>query len=427
MIQEIKFKNFLSFRDETTFSFVAQNNDNFAEKSQIIQKKDGTRLLRLALVFGYNASGKSNLIEVFNFLGDFWRRKTDDPEKDIFLIPFKLDKVSPHKHSFFEIIFYVGETKYWYQLELDNKKVYLEKLSYYKTTQPVMLFERTIKNDKSKIKFGTKLELSPSARDLIELNCLKNVSFFVARNAVNVDVPLIDDAKKWLFKNLFEPIEPSTFLNSYAAEKINRDSLLVKHLLGFLAEADFNIVDVETKTRKKSLPASVLKAIEEDKSISDDMKKQLVENETIETFLSHSVLNGTKKEKYWLKENEESLGTRRTLGLETVIYQVIQEKGFLAVDEIESSLHSKLLEMILFDFLRKESESQIIATTHNDGLLDLVDDLIRKDSVYFIEKKKNGVSDLYKLTDFKGVNRLSSIRTAYRNKRFGATQFSASV
>ena len=104
MIQEIKFKNFLSFRDETTFSFVAQNNDNFAEKSQIIQKKDGTRLLRLALVFGYNASGKSNLIEVFNFLGDFWRRKTDDPEKDIFLIPFKLDKVSPHKHSFFETI-----------------------------------------------------------------------------------------------------------------------------------------------------------------------------------------------------------------------------------------------------------------------------------------------------------------------------------
>ena len=60
-------------------------------------------------------------------------------------------------------------------------------------------------------------------------------------------------------------------------------------------------------------------------------------------------------------------------------------------------------------------------TTHNDGLLDLVDDLIRKDSVWFTEKQKTGVTDLYKLSDFKGVNHLSSIREAYRNKRLGAT------
>ena len=77
--------------------------------------------------------------------------------------------------------------------------------------------------------------------------------------------------------------------------------------------------------------------------------------------------------------------------------------------------------------MKDASDSQIIATTHNDGLLDLVDDLIRKDSVWFVEKKENGESDLYRLTDFRGVNRLSSIRTAYRNKRFGATQFSTRV
>jgi predicted ATP-dependent endonuclease of OLD family len=72
-------------------------------------------------------------------------------------------------------------------------------------------------------------------------------------------------------------------------------------------------------------------------------------------------------------------------------------------------------------YLKTQSRSQILVTTHNDGLLDLVDDLIRKDSVWFTEKDKAGVTDLYKLTDFRGVNRLSSIREAYRNKRFGAT------
>ena len=75
----------------------------------------------------------------------------------------------------------------------------------------------------------------------------------------------------------------------------------------------------------------------------------------------------------------------------------------------------------LFEYLKTPSRSQLLVTTHNDGLLDLVDDLIRKDSVWFTEKKKSGVTDLYKLTDFRGVNRLSSIREAYRNKRFGAT------
>ena len=79
------------------------------------------------------------------------------------------------------------------------------------------------------------------------------------------------------------------------------------------------------------------------------------------------------------------------------------------------------MEKILYEYLKANSESQVIVTTHNDGLLDLVDDLIRKDSIWFTEKQKMGVTDLYKLTDFRGLNRLSSIREAYRNKRFGAT------
>ena len=75
----------------------------------------------------------------------------------------------------------------------------------------------------------------------------------------------------------------------------------------------------------------------------------------------------------------------------------------------------------MFEYLRVPSRSQVLMTTHNDGLLDLVGDLIRKDSIWFAEKDKAGATDLYKLTDFRGINRLSSIREAYRNKRFGAT------
>ena len=120
-------------------------------------------------------------------------------------------------------------------------------------------------------------------------------------------------------------------------------------------------------------------------------------------------------------KNEESRGTIQTFGIETALYYALQQNAFLPIDEIESSLHPKLLEKIIFEYLKTKSKSQILVTTHNDGLLDLVDDLIRKDSIWFTEKKVSGATDLYKLTDFRGINRLSSIREAYRNKRFGAT------
>ena len=71
MIQELKIKNFLSFKDEVTFSFEATN-DRFAEDSQVVKINDNTRLLRFAVVYGYNASGKSNLLMAFEFLSDFW-------------------------------------------------------------------------------------------------------------------------------------------------------------------------------------------------------------------------------------------------------------------------------------------------------------------------------------------------------------------
>ena len=157
-----------------------------------------------------------------------------------------------------------------------------------------------------------------------------------------------------------------------------------------------------------------------------DMKNLFAENRLVQghrTVFEHTVDGGKTYRLMASDENdgEESRGTMRTLGLESALYTAIKGDSFLTIDEIETSLHPKLLEMILFEYLRAESKSQLIVTTHNDGLLDLVGDLLRKDSVWFTEKNGAGVTDLYKLTDFRGVNRLSSIREAYRNKRFGAT------
>jgi len=425
MIQEIKIKNFLSFKDEVKFSFEASN-DKFAEDSQVVKINDNTRLLRFAIVYGYNASGKSNLLSVFDFLYDFWFYKPKDVYEETGDIPFKFDKKSSKESSYIELVFYVEDTKYWYQLELDERQVYLEKLSYYKSTQPTMLFERKLENAQSTINFGSTLKISSIVKESIAVNCLKNMSFFAARNQVNASIPLIDVATEWMKTKVAQTIFPQLDLTAYAQKNTSDNDAITRYILDFLKEADFNITNIKTDKRNASeltdkmdktqmLANLLLKA----KGVNniDNSKTKFITN------FEHTVENERGIETYLLSSDydEESRGTLRTFGLEAALYNVIERNAFLAIDEIETSLHPKLLEKILFEYLKTQSRSQLVVTTHNDGLLDLVDDLIRKDSVWFTEKKKSGVTDLYKLTDFRGINRLSSIREAYRNKRFGAT------
>ena len=424
MIQEIKIKNFLSFKDEVKFSFEASSNDTFAEESQVVKINENTRLLRFAIIYGYNASGKSNLLRVFDFLKEFWITKHNDIDKKTGSVPFKLDQVSQNEHSAFELIFYVEGTKYLYQLELDSSTVYMEKLSYYKTVKPVSLFERRYENNQSIIDYPN-IKLDSEVKKEILVKCLKNMSFFAARNQVNTSIPLIDKAKDWLKYQIMQTITPSIELMRYAQKNSANDKDIIRYILKFLHEADFNITNIETNVIKEPIPEEILGAILNMEDLPTNEKERIRAEKSVRHFqtdFEHTVENERGKETYILNgDNEESRGTLRTFGLETALYNVIRRKAFLPIDEIETSIHPKLLEKILFEYLRVNSTSQLIVTTHNDGLLDLIDDLIRKDSVWFTEKQSSGVTDLYKLTDFRGVNRLTSIREAYRNKRFGAT------
>ncbi|MBR4920738.1 MAG: ATP-binding protein [Prevotella sp.] len=427
MIQEIKIKNFLSFKDEVKFSFEASN-DKFAEDSQVVKINENTRLLRFAVVYGYNASGKSNLLSVFDYLHQFWTYKPDNMDEDTGVIPFRLNSYSPNDPTSFEIIFYAQDIKYWYQLILDEDKVHLEKLSFYKSTQPILLFERILENGQSTIHFNTTNpnvdKISSVAKEEISIRCLKNLSFFVARNQVNVNLPLIDSAKDWLRTNIMQVITPATSLTNYAQQKTSEDNQLVNHILGFLKEADFNVTNISTDVVSKDISEDTIKLLLEDDDISKSEKERIKKERTIKqlrTFFQHSVENENGAEAYQFLGRDESRGTIRVFGLEAALYVALKKNGFLPIDEIETSLHPKLLEKVLYEYLKIPTKSQILIATHDDGLLDLVDDLIRKDSVWFTEKNKAGITDLYKLTDFRGINRLSSIREAYRNKRFGAT------
>ena len=428
MIQELKIKNFLSFKDEVKFSFEASN-DKFAEDSQVVTINENTRLLRCAIVYGYNASGKSNLLSALSFLSYFWSYQPKSLDAKTGVIPFKLDKPSSKVPSSFDIVFYVKNTKYWYQLELDESQVFLEKLSYYKTSQPVMLFERTLKDSQSVIQINPNAEkISATAKEMISVNCLKNISFFVARNKVNVSLPIIDAAKDWMRNQLMPVVFPTMDLTSFAQKQTSGNNELTRYIVDFLHAADFNITNISSEVITQQLTDEAVRFLTENNDDTDEasiLETERIKRERtlkqIQTSFEHTVENSNGTEAYQMDKQYESRGTLRTFGIEAALFDAQNNQSILPIDEVETSLHPKLLEKILFEYLKTPSRSQIIVTTHNDGLLDLLDDLIRKDSVWFTEKKKSGVMDLYKLTDFRGLNRLSSIREAYRNKRFGAT------
>ena len=139
------------------------------------------------------------MLKAFDFLNFFWSYDPSSANAGTRIRPFKLNEASTAEPSRFELVFFVEDTKYNYQLELNAGEVLLEKLSYYKSTQPIKLFERVMCKGQSEIAFNNQNgdKVTAVVKDKITVECLKNMSFFVARDKANANLPLIEAAKGW--------------------------------------------------------------------------------------------------------------------------------------------------------------------------------------------------------------------------------------
>ena len=407
MIQEIRIKNYLSFRDEVVLSFEATKDTTF-EECQVVNVAPKVRLLRFALIYGANASGKSNLLNAIDFLRSFWFNKKSDIDEETGVVPFLLDTETPNEPSEFNIKFFVGDKRYWYALVLDDKQVIKEDLYVYNSVQPSLVFSRELDGTASLIKLNASLvKANATIVEQLNVKCLSNMSFFAARNQVNCSLAYIDEVRDWMKNNMMPIIEPGTRMFEYAGKQIEKNAELKAYILDFVHKADYNITDVYTEREKVPIPDIVKATIMEDKDI-----------ERLRTDFQHTVKNKRGEESYRLPNSLQSEGTKRTFGIEAAIYEAIKTNGILPIDEIESSLHPELVEFIIEKFLKEKSRSQLIVTSHYDPLLNTVDDLIRKDSVWFTEKEEDGHTTLYSLTDFKGLSKISSFQKSYRNGVF---------
>lgn len=424
MIQELKFKNFLSFRDEAVFSFEPTKDEPI---NRVAIMADGTKLLRFAVVFGANASGKSNFMEVFDFLRRFWTQVPNRNDLSTRVVPFLLDKETPNEDSSFEMKFYVGDVRYWYKLSLNKERVSSESLYFYNagSVQPTRIFWREYSEGQSVVKFNPAvIKLKAAEVDAININCWKNMSFFASMTKVNMSIPYISDVIRWINEKLLPSIDSGTELSGYAKDKMLKDEAFRKYLDSFTKKADLRIAGISVKETPYNLNEEQLKSIAESNRIDENVKNDILSKgyiSDIKTDFTIRVKNLRGEEDYILPESSQSSGTTRVIELESAIYTTINEQAFLPVDEVEASLHPFLLDFILDRFLKEnDNRSQLLVTTHYDPLLDVINDLFGKDSVWFTEKKEDGNTELFPLTDFKGLNKLSSIRKSYKNGQFGA-------
>lgn len=398
MIAEIKFKNMFSFRDETVLSFEADKSKDL-ESYHVVELAPDVKLLKLAVIYGANASGKSNIIKVCDFIRSFITCTPLNKAELIKIVPFLLNRTSKEQASEFSVSFYAmnGDKaiRYVYSVLLETTHIVREILIYYLSQQPATVFERSMENNVSSIKFGQKVKISTAAKEEITLKCLPNMSVFAAYMQVNTNIAEMETALQYLTKQMMPAIVPTSSLSRYAEEAIKKETAK-EYILRYLQEADFNISNISSKEQ--------------------ETKKGVVNY----TMYQHKVSSGLGGNDYYeFPELYESDGTIRTFGLASQIQNSIGSNAFLAVDEIESSLHPKLIEYMIERFLKESKQAQLLLTTHYDGLLG-EEDLLRKDNIWFAEKNTDGASVLYPLTDFKGLNRISSLQKAYKFGKFGA-------
>ena len=398
MIAEIKFKNMFSFRDETVLSFEADKSKDL-ESYHVVELAPDVKLLKLAVIYGANASGKSNIIKVCDFIRSFITCTPLNKAELIKIVPFLLNRTSKEQASEFSVSFYTmnGDKaiRYVYSVLLETTHIVRETLIYYLSQQPATVFERSMENNVSSIKFGQKVKISTAAKEEITLKCLPNMSVFAAYMQVNTNIAEMETALQYLTKQMMPAIVPTSSLSRYAEEAIKKETAK-EYILRYLQEADFNISNISSKEQ--------------------ETKKGVVNY----TMYQHKVSSGLGGNDYYeFPELYESDGTIRTFGLASQIQNSIGSNAFLAVDEIESSLHPKLIEYMIERFLKESKQAQLLLTTHYDGLLG-EEDLLRKDNIWFAEKNTDGASVLYPLTDFKGLNRISSLQKAYKFGKFGA-------
>lgn len=413
MIAEFTVENFYSIRSTQKISF-EPSSDSFMSDEYTYEVKDGVRLLKVGIIYGANASGKSNVLGAIEFFKMLVLRVPKGRNDTTRAVPFLLDETSKTKTTKMSMSFYVNQLKYILSFELDKKRIYSETLTVYESIRPTKLYSRSYDpdTDSSVIEFGTNLKMAKKNQDAIAGNTINNCSVLAAFGNSNVKKTKLNDVYDYFAKQVKDVLAPGMLLSGYVKRHLDKDKdgNLKKFILNFLKASDFNIEDV-TLHEEEELITPELEQLIQKAPIDDDAKSEMLKKGKItntELTFTHKAGNGL----YELSEEYESNGTMRFLGMAVILNFLLKKNQFVPIDEVETSIHYELLSYFIKVFLANSNQtSQMLLTTHDINLLN--EEFIRRDTIWFTDKDEQGQTNVVRLSTL-GLHKNLSPYNAYK-------------
>jgi len=413
MIAEFSIENFFSIKSEQKISF-EPSADTFMSAEYSYEVKEGIRLLKVGIIYGANASGKTNILNAIEFFKTLVLRMPKDRNEETGVVPFMLDDTSRNKMTKMSMVFYINQSKYILSFELDAKHIYSEILIVYDSIRPTKLYHRSYDaaTDSTTIDFGANLKMTKKSQDVISGNTINNCSVLAAFGKSNVERTKLNAVYDYFAKQVTDVLTPRTLLSRYVKSLLDKDETgdLKKFILNFLKASDFNIEDVILHEKEEPITSEWEQLIQNapfDKEVKTEMLRK---GKITHTELTFKHKAGDKV--YNLSEEYESNGTMRFLGMAVILNFLLKTNRFLSIDEVETSIHYELLAYFLKVFLANSNgTSQILLTTHDINLLN--EDFIRRDTIWFTDKDELGETKIVRLSSL-GLHKNLSPYNAYK-------------
>ena len=413
MIRDFWVKNYHSIRDKQELSFLAKG-----PSSELVSEvADGVFLYKLGILYGSNASGKSNMLialnEVFRLLV---LPKSDATQRINGSIPFILTKNDPIE---MHVSFYANGIRYDYDVSFNEKYILSEALYYYPNKSKSLFYERSFvgENVQADIKFGSSLKLQVKTQESIRENTLNNHSVLsvCSKAALKEDIAPFNILHKWIMDNYHDVDGDGNKGVVEILKNAYNDPKKRKFYNTMLQKADLNILEFRPVVEDRIIPTEYRERIQKE-NIPDEMKEALLKP----TADSVAFVNHSADGNFDVPLNWQSKGTLKYIRILDALYDMITDSHVYYLDELGEDLHNDLLYYYLNVFIFNSGQSQLIITSQETTLLS--QDLINENRgvVWFVEKNKETASSEYARGDSFGLHKNLSLYNSYRIGRLGA-------
>ena len=413
MIREFWVKNYLSIRDMQKLNFEAKGPGS----ELVTEITEGVFLYKLGILYGSNASGKSNMLIAMNEVFRLLVLPKADAKEDINgYMPFELTKNEPTEMY---VSFYANSIRYDYSVTFNKYNILSETLYYYPNKSKAIFYDRQYvgENVQADIRFGSSLKLIAKTQDSIRENTLNNHSVLsVCRKAaLKEDIAPFNALHSWIMENYHDVDGDGERGIIEILKTAYSDPKKRKFYNTMLQKADLNILEYKPILEDRYVPQDFRDHILRE-SIPDEMKEALLSptKDSI-TFVNQS--NGGNFE---IPIGWQSKGTQKYIRILDALYDMIQNEHVYYLDELGEDLHYDLLFYYLNVFLFNSGKSQLIITSQETALL--LQDLINENrgAVWFVEKNRETASSEYARGDSFGLHKNLSLYNSYRIGRLGA-------